>query len=280
MPRYRFSGHESFTCKSLWLKKGYDFINNHLNFNAPDAVVQLGVGKNMVASIRFWMRAFEMTIDEELTPIARYILDTENGKDPYIEDLGTLWLFHFLLISSEEASIYNLLFVHLQRERKQFDRRQVVNFVKRVMTEDDKLSQFNENTVKKDVGTLLLNYLFPQRAKVLDDYSSLLVDLDLIRIDADEKSYLFNIEGKRQIPWQIFLYAVIKMKNIDKTVCYDLLQDIGLMFCMNDMEVIEMCRIIETHHAEEIKYSDTAGMRQLQFINELNAQEVLDEYYG
>lgn len=26
--RYSFSGHESFHCKSLWLKKGYDFICN------------------------------------------------------------------------------------------------------------------------------------------------------------------------------------------------------------------------------------------------------------
>jgi len=24
--RYIFSGHESFPCKSLWLKKGYDFV--------------------------------------------------------------------------------------------------------------------------------------------------------------------------------------------------------------------------------------------------------------
>ena len=24
--KYCFSGHESFPCKSLWLKKGYDFV--------------------------------------------------------------------------------------------------------------------------------------------------------------------------------------------------------------------------------------------------------------
>ncbi len=26
MVKYSFSGHESFACKSLWLKKGYDFV--------------------------------------------------------------------------------------------------------------------------------------------------------------------------------------------------------------------------------------------------------------
>lgn len=277
--RYTFSGHESFTCKSLWLKKGFDFINNNYNFNAPDAVMQLGVGKNMVASIRYWLRAFGMAKNDELTTLATYLLDTDKGKDPFIEDLGTLWLLHFLLVSSEEATLYNWLFVRLQKERKTFDRQNVVNFVHRLMVEDGKQNLYNENTVKKDIGVLLQNYVLPLKAKALDDYSSLLIDLDLIRT-ADGKQYIFNIEGKRQIPWQIFLYAIITMKGKDMTVSYDLLQDIGLMFCMNDMEVIDMCQTIERIKTEHVRYSDTAGIRQLQFIEELNSEEILNEYYG
>lgn len=45
--KYVFSGHESFPCKTLWLKKGYDFVVQGKNFNNPDAVIDLGVGKNM-----------------------------------------------------------------------------------------------------------------------------------------------------------------------------------------------------------------------------------------
>lgn len=278
--KYCFSGHESFTCKTLWLKKGYDFVNNNNNFNAPDAVVQLGVGKNMVASIRYWMRAFGLTKSDILQPIANYLLDSNRGKDPYMEDLGTLWLLHFLLVKTGEATLYNLLFTQLQRERKSFDRQHVANFVKRVMTEEGKQTQYNENTVKKDIGTLVLNYVLPQKSKALDDYSSLLIDLELIRMDADGKSYLFNIEGKRPIPWQIFLYAIITSKGNDNTVSYDLLQELGLMFCMNDMEVIEMCKKIVEHHEDKITYSDVAGIRQLHFLNNFKQEEVLNEYYG
>ena len=278
--KYTFSGHESFACKSLWLKKGYDFIQNGNNFNAPDAVVQLGVGKNMVSSIRYWMRSFGLTINDKPQWIADYLFDTGKGKDPYMESLGTLWLLHFLLVISCEATLYNLLFIQFQRERKSFERHHVLNFVKRVMAEDCKQNLFNENTVKKDISTLLLTYVLPQKPKALDDYSTLLIDLDIIRSEADGKSYLFNIEGKRQLPWQIFLYAVLELKGKDNTVDYDLLQEIGLIFCMNDMEVIEMCKIVEAHHIDDIRYSDTAGIRQLQFINELNSEEVLNEYYG
>ena len=99
------------------MKKGYDFIRNNNNFNSPDSVVQLGVGKNMVASIRFWMRAFGLTQNDELQPIAEYLFDANRGKDPFVEDLGTLWLLHFLLVSTGEASLYNLLFVELQKEQ-------------------------------------------------------------------------------------------------------------------------------------------------------------------
>ena len=49
---------------------------------------------------------------------------------------------------------------------------------------------------------------------------------------------------------------------------------------MSDMEVIEMCREIETRLPNDIRYSDTAGIRQLQFVNDLIAENILDEYYG
>ena len=109
--KYSFSGHESFSCKSLWLKKGFDFVANDIDFNAPEAVVALGVGKNMVSAIRFWMRAFGMTESDTLTPLSYYLLDSESGKDPFMEDLGTLWLLHFHLVYNSEATLYKWFFL-------------------------------------------------------------------------------------------------------------------------------------------------------------------------
>ena len=56
--KFTFSGHDSFQCRHLWLKKGFDFVKSGKSFSDEDAVVILGVGKNMVNSIRFWMKAF------------------------------------------------------------------------------------------------------------------------------------------------------------------------------------------------------------------------------
>lgn len=46
--KYTFSGHDSFHCRQFWLKKGHDFVREGRSFNDEDAVVRLGVVKNMV----------------------------------------------------------------------------------------------------------------------------------------------------------------------------------------------------------------------------------------
>ena len=63
--KYTFSGHDTFHCRSLWLKKGYDYLLLNKKFSDDDAVVVLGVGKNMVTAIRYWMKAFYMSDSDD-----------------------------------------------------------------------------------------------------------------------------------------------------------------------------------------------------------------------
>lgn len=278
MERYVFSGHESFPCKTLWLKKGYDFIDGNNNFNAADSVVKLGVGKNMVASIRYWLKTFGLLKEGSLTEVARFVFADNSGMDPYIEDLGTIWLLHYLLISSREATLYNLLFTRFQRERRVFERQHIISFVKRYMAEKGKLKTYNENSVKKDVAVLLQNYVQPMKAQAMEDYSTLLIDLDLI-MTTDGKQYMFNQEGKRQLPPDILMYAILEEKKSDKSVDYDTLQNIGLMFCLNDMELIAALSLLQERYPDVIRYSDTAGLRQVQFLKKVESMDVLRQYY-
>lgn len=285
--KYTFSGHESFPCKTLWLKKGYDFIKAGKDFNAATAVVDLGVGKNMVSAVRYWYKAFGLSDESETAWIADYILDTQTGKDPYLEDLGTLWLMHFLLIHSEEASLYRMFFVDFQKERRLFDREQLISFVKRKMKSAGKENLYNENTVRKDVGVLLLNYCLPRNPQSNEDFSTLLMDLDLLRqsekkdkSEDNKDKYFFNIEGKKQVTPEVFLFALLLTKeDADNSVSYDTLRDVGLIFCMTDLEVIDMLNLLSDTYSDSLSYSDVAGIRQLQFIKQLDAKQVLEKYY-
>ena len=122
-----FSGHESFQCRALWLKKGYDYLIQGRSFNDEDAVVSLGVGKNMVGVIRFWLKAFNIiTPKDEITEFGRRLLD-DDGWDPLVEDKGSLWLLHYQLVKVNFASTYSILFNEYRRERIEFTRETFVN---------------------------------------------------------------------------------------------------------------------------------------------------------
>jgi hypothetical protein len=253
------------------------------NFNSPEAVIGLGVGKNMVASIRFWLKAFGITENDEITWLGNYLFDEEKGKDKYLEDIATLWLLHFNLVFSEEASLYNMFFCGVQKERTHFEREQVLTYVKLKMVEARKMTLFNVNTVKKDIGVLLQNYTLPRKPQSNEDFSSLLIDLDLIRQSSEGKGYYFNVDGKRKVTKEIFLYGLLKLKEQegDNTISFDTIQErVGLVFCMQDYETIEMLKLLESEYGQYFTYSDIAGIKQVQFTKELDALQVLDNYYG
>lgn len=107
-----FAGHQTFAFRSAWLKKGLDALQDpqvggSRVFGQEDALVTLGVGKNMVQSIRHWTLSTRVaeevpgTRGRELRPtplgIALFGSPTRPGWDPYLEDEGTLWLLHWQL---------------------------------------------------------------------------------------------------------------------------------------------------------------------------------------
>lgn len=278
MSRYSFSGHESFHCKSLWLKKGYDYLFAGNHFTDIDSVAKLGVGKNMVASIRFWLRAFGLSQSDELTDIAEFLFDTEHGRDPYAEDLNTLWVLHFLLVVTGIASIYNLTFVEYQREKKEFSKDELRNFIKRKCSVPEQRNVYNENTVKKDIGVLLKNYVAPKDLKNIEDFSALLIGLGLI-VNKDSDVYSYRVTEPEDIAPDVVLFALLTLSGGDKTLSFDILQKLSLVFCLPIVSLIEIIRKIEKLYPGMVVFSDNSGIKNVQFIGELNRFDVLDNYY-
>ena len=279
MSRYSFSGHESFHCKSLWLKKGYDFLLAGGRFTDADSVVTLGVGKNMVASIRFWLRAFGLTNMDELTGIADYLFNSKTGRDPYSEDLNTLWLLHFLLVSNRISSIYNLVFVDYQRERKEFSRTDLQTYIRRKCSLPEQKNVYNENTVKKDIGVLLKNYVSPKDLKNIEDFSALLIGLNLI-VSKSPESYNFREVTIKEIAPEIILVALIILGDNEKTISLDGLQILSLIFCMPMVSLVEIIRSLEQSYPGSIVFSDNSGIKNVQFLKDMDVFEVLDNYYN
>lgn len=276
--RATFSGHETFVCKNLWLKKGYDFVKSGHSFNDDDAVVILGVGKNMVNSIKYWLRAFGLiNQNNEPTPFADFIFDTDTGCDPYIEDTQTLWLLHWNLVHTNYATIYRQIFLHFHKERKGFSKENIFAYLKRKNL--DKAfsgTVWNDNTVLKDIAISLRMYVAPNN-NVIEDYSAVLLDLNLI-LRTEKDLFEFNYATKAKInPW-IFLYAISQISNGNNIIEFDKLHELALAFCMSQGELFDMLSEL-TAINQNISYDNSAGEQLFTVNHDFSGAEILNMYY-
>jgi hypothetical protein len=292
--KLQFSGHDSFICKQFWLKKGYDFIQANGNFNEETSVVRLGVGKNMVTSISYWLKAFGITeSNNEVSHLGKLILNEHNGHDPYLENLGTIWLLHYSLIKTGKASIYNLFFNEFRRGKFEFTKEQLINFIKRKL-ESTSQGNFTTNTINSDISVFIRNYLKPNykgsKIDVEDDFSNLMIDLDLMDTyqseNADGKSVeWYRVENKQRIdlPFQVLLYTILDNDNYSNSISFKELQSgynaPGSVFALSEEGLFQKIEQITDYYKGDIIYTESAGVRELQFHSKPNKWDVLNEYY-
>lgn len=282
-----FSGHESFQCRQLWLKKGYDFVKKGHSFNSEDAVVTLGVGKNMVSSIRFWMKAFDiLSTTDELTEFAHKLL-ADDGYDPYMEDEGTLWLLHYQLVKKSFASSYSIVFNELRREKMEFTKDNFLSFVKR-KSETEKTFPINNKTLLEDFSVLSKMYIrsTAQNKDKDEGFSGLLTELDLVKFYSKGKEDFFIIENaeRAEIPDEIVLFVILDSGEFELSLSLNSIEQninsAGAVFAINRAGLHSKIESLTAKYPD-IVFNDQAGIKEIQFKNAKPSPfAVLDKYYA
>lgn len=274
-----FSGHETFSCKLHWLKRGYEFVVKKYNFNDEEAVVHLGVGKNMVASIKYYMKAFGLlNQDGELEDIARKLFNSENGFDPFLEDIGSLYLLHFLIVNTGHATAYKTTFIDYHSQRNIIDKNKLQNFIKHVCFDNEGYQNiYNENTVKKDINVLIHNY-YNKSISNIEDSNTIFAQLNLIR-ETEDGTFVFNYENKTNVPPKIFLYALLHSFQDNNSISFEMMRDLALTFCLTNNDLLNIIKQLCIDYSGILVFSDVAGIKELQIKGELSKDEVLKNYY-
>lgn len=276
MLKYSFSGHETFHCRQFWLKKGYDFVKQQGQFADGDAVASLGVGRNMVTAIQFWLKSFRLVDDGgQPTPIADLIF-ADQGKDPYLENIGTLWLLHYLLVTTKYASIYSLVFNEFRKERIEFSKEQLTNFLERKCKES--VQTISRRSLQRDVDVFIKNYLRPlsKGGNVEDDFSAVLLDLDLLqeleRSNSTENIYKIESYDRTDLPAEILLYCLLEQES-GNSISFDALfvkeDGIGLIFALTRGALLQKVNEL-TAKFSGITFTDDAGILEIQSTKYLN----------
>ena len=298
----KFTGHETFPLRYGWLQKSVNQLNNKGNFSIStdegvrEAVIELGVGKNMVSAIRYWAESSAVINLEAqtVTKEGNYLFG-EEGKDRYLEHLGSVWLLHFWL---------NFNYDNLTGYRYYFNFSNAQHFQKTKLVDDciDQAGSMcrgnlpNEKTVKKDIDCFLNTYCHKQTVTKKkgpineDHFSSPLSELNLVQ-DNGGGYYVCDLAERPDLPIEIFMYGLLKFVKIEtresksKTIGFDSLLSKpcspGRIFRLSEGGLGQKLDEAQMYKDSGIFWTDSEGLRQIAFEESslVNPECFLDIYY-
>ena len=301
--RPTFGGHEKFVFRNGWLKKGLDAINKDaLIFTRDEALVTLGVGKNMVRSIRHWCLAANVAQEKDGSGLAKPIIPSElgaklllsNGWDPYLEDMASLWLLHWQLVSNRtRALVWSIIFSsYFQSE---FSKNQLAQLINKQFEQMN--IRTTQGTIDREIDTFLRMYVPAggQKNQVSEENLDCpLAELDIIQAIPEEGLYRFNIGPKTSLPTAIVGHALFQFLShrlqTRRTVAIEeaLYQhgSPGQAFKLDEDSLVEYLAQLELTTAGMLRINETAGLRQIYLSDEIATNlatwsyHFLDQYYG
>ncbi len=297
-----FARHETFHPRYGWFRKAYKAAaNNPYVFTQEDAPVELGVGKNMVRAIRFWGLAAKLIVEDPKAPNRRvkgcvptrigHAIFDESGWDPYMEDPGTLWLLHWLLLAPQSRlPVWWLAFNEFAAvEFKDNDLESAIS------TQIGAVSQWacpSPSSLTKDVSALLRTYAPQERSRgaAIDDVLNCpLRELNLISNSVDADRHRFTLGTKPTLPPEIATYAMLdwiaRTNSGSSTATLSRLANDpgspGRAFKLSEAELLALLEpCVEAE--EELALTTPTGVVQIAWSENpaVVAPRLLDSYFG
>ena len=272
----QFSGHETFPLRYGWLEKAFEAVdssglNNKKIFSESEAIAHFGVGKNMVAAIRFWAQVAGILTtdgkDVRTTEFGQQLLGP-NGCDPYLESASSLWKIHWDIASNPKHTATYWLFNVFNEPN--FDRDTVLRRLMEFIGQRG-WKMPTEKTLTSDISVLLANYVpsVQKRGPGEEAFNSPLTELGLIRRRSNGK-FSMNLGRKPGLSNGVFLYAVCdfwaRTSSANTLGVQSMLLEPGSpgrVFVLEEWELIDRLADVADMSDGLISWSETAGLKQL-----------------
>ncbi len=286
-----FGRHETFPLRYSWLTKGFMALQKNQDiFSSDQATVALGVGKNMVNSIRYWLRAMRMIDTKDTTPTELgQMLLSEDGFDPYLEDEATIWLLHWLHATNpEQATTAYWLFNRYHKP--EFTAEEMVNallsFAKEHIT-----GKYSVNTVKQDAAVILRMYAPSRKASKIpleDMLDSPLSTLGLLSVQETKRGYATFPESRPGLPVEVVAFALTELLAFHDTntmmfqeLMYGRLGQSALasIFRLSETALLTIIEQIVIRYPDLYEIRETAGVHQIYQLRDIGSFTFLKSYY-
>lgn len=286
----RFSGHQTFSFRYGWLEKGFRFVKDNKWFTDPDAIVDLGVGKNMVDSIRYWCEMTGILSEGALSEFGHKILDEENGWDPFLEDNASLWLLHWKLNTNPffmTSGIALFSFLH----KPEFSKHDVAEAALRSLDPNKKAP--SDSIILRDIDCYIRSYAgskrFDKSTTREESFECPFQELNLIHPMIESDMYRFSIGSKVSLPAEIVGFAIYEYMTKKNNKSSIRIQEAlyhefspGQVFMLDENALIEAIQMLHTSDKWQDKYSftESAGVALIHCnMEKEEAYELLDDYF-
>ena len=300
-----FGRHETFALRYGWLSKGFHAVSNDPDiFSKDEATVTLGVGKNMVKAIRYWLKATQMVhpTTEAPTPLGERIFKNDTSFDPYLEDEGTLWLIHWLLATNATSATSWFWFFN-KFHKQEFTSKEVEAALKDFVNESVlEKKRAKPATLQKDVQLLTRMYSQSKtndRTPLEEVLDSPLANLQLIT-ETSSARFQSKPASRPSLPLGIFGFAVAQLfekKSKDKAQTdgeitlpledfnssgsskNEVFASPGCVFRLSESDLMDKLEQLVAYIPNKFEIRSSAGIQQISKIGDIERYDYLKKYY-
>lgn len=289
--KFRLKGHESFYLRDGWLRKGMrNVVDEPLLFSKDDVVDRLAVGANMVKSIRYWLYATKLVEEKQLKDGKREQRLTEGmgdiiyKYDPYFEDVFSLWLLHYNMVSNKELCTSWYLFFN-KFALQEFTKEELLEGMEQLVEEFVEGESYSQKSLHDDCNTILKTYLDEGVSRDPEDNLVCpLSELGLLKQQKNAKGRVIYMKSKPnmdKLPALFVMYIICKLSESYAGVAIDLLieseNNLGKLMNFDRMMVYQYLEELKKMNLIEI--NRTTGLDMIYPKDELTAAQVLEMYY-
>lgn len=286
----RFRAHETFFIRKGWLSKGIkNVVADPAVFmgNSGNPMDVLGIGSNMVKSLRYWLQTVGLTTEPAYGKKEQSL--TDFGKlvkqyDPYIEELGTLWLLHYHLAKNlNDATSWYFFFNEFKL--MEFDKDDFVRQLSAFLRMQNE--EVSERSLEDDYNCIINTYLSrmksnPEKVQPESNIDCPLGELGLIDISNKKNKIYRKVSPKKETIHPLVVFAVIidqacGAKEIKISSLQNDKLNIGKVF---NMDIISLTSILyELELLGFIKVVRTAGLDIIKINGDFSFISSVEEYY-
>jgi hypothetical protein len=289
----KFRAHDTFFIRKGWLSKGMRCVSDKPNVfidRTENPMDVLGIGSNMVKALRYWLQAVGLTVEPHSGKKIQTL--TELGKkiykeDQYIEEVGTLLLLQYKLVSNSDFATAWYFFFN-EFSMSEFSKDDFVEALMNYIKMNNDGETYARRSLEDDFNCIINTYLpryktNPSKVLPENNIDCPFGELGLIDIlNKKKKTYKKSYPAAKSIdPWVAMAVISDRANGRKEISLNELLMspcNIGRVFNLDSIIMLDVLYRIE--EIGLIKINRTAGLDVINILKEFSFLQCVDQYYA